>query len=116
MAVLGGSEADLEVIRNCLTKRWPYPLSHDYKMEKAATGSEPEHWYFKVKRYPWAVSYGNKHVDRLLESAKDLLKQKGHPEVAGAMPGPKNMDAESGKSVIVFLMKVSVILTFSKFI
>ena len=103
---MGASEADLEVIRSVLQKRWPYPLSHDYRVDNSDL-SKSDLWYFKVKRYPWAVSYGNKHVDKVIESAKDLLKVKGHAEVAESLPGPNNMDAESGKSIIVFLIKVS---------
>jgi hypothetical protein len=55
-----------------------------------------------VKRYPWAVSYGNKHVDRAIESTKELLAKKPNINV----PNPANMDAESAKSLLVFLLKV----------
>ena len=29
---MGGTDDDLDVIRNCLQSRWPYPLSRDYKV------------------------------------------------------------------------------------
>ena len=57
---------------------------------------------FQVKRYPWAVSYGNKHVDRAIESTKELLANKPIQ-----VPNPGNMDAESAKSLLVFLIKVN---------
>ena len=59
--------------------------------------------FFQVKRYPWAVSYGNKHVDRAIESTKELLAKK--PNIS--VPNPANMDAESAKSLLVFLLKVN---------
>lgn len=103
IGVLGGTEADIEAIRKCLQNRWPYPLTHDYKVEK--DGNEEEFWQFKVKRYPWAVSYGNKHIDRAIETAQSLIQQ--HHEIT--FPPPQNMDAESGKSILVYLIKVSLI-------
>ena len=32
LAIVGGTDDDLDVIRNCLQSRWPYPLSRDYKV------------------------------------------------------------------------------------
>lgn len=92
----------MEAIRKVLTSRWPYPLTHDNKMEKAE-GSNTDWWMFKVKRYPWAVSYGNKHVDKAVEAAKVLAEQRQIK-----LPSPKNMDSESAKSLLVFLLKVIV--------
>ena len=61
----------------------------------------PDWWFFKVKRYPWNVSYGNKHADKAIEATKTLLeKQKV------SLPPPSNMDAESAKSLLIFLLKV----------
>ena len=65
----------------------------------------PDWWFFKVKRYPWNVSYGNKHADKAIEATKTLLeKQKV------SLPPPSNMDAESAKSLLIFLLKVGVFL------
>jgi hypothetical protein len=55
----------------------------------------------KVKRYPWAVSYGNKYLDRTIEWTRNLLRSRQVP-----IPSPQNSDSESGKSIIVFLIKV----------
>lgn len=56
---------------------------------------------FKVKRHPWAVSYGNAYLDRTVAWARAFL---GRP---AALPPPRNADAESGRSVLVFALKVS---------
>lgn len=59
---------------------------------------------FKVKRYPWAVSYGNKYLDRTIEWTRSLLRSRQVP-----IPSPQNSDSESGKSILVFLLKVPTI-------
>jgi hypothetical protein len=87
------------VIRNCLQSRWPYPLSRDYRVMSDV--GQPDWWFFKVKRYPWTVSYGNKHVDKAIEATKTLLEKQNVN-----VPGPSNMDAESAKSLLIFLLKV----------
>lgn len=97
----GASEETLEVIRSTLTSRWPYPLTID---EAVASGASS--WIFKVKRYPWTVSYGNKHLDKLIEGAKKQLAQ--YPQVPiPPPPAPKNDDGESAKSLLTYLVKVS---------
>ena len=67
-------------------------------------------WLFKVKRYPWAVSYGNKHLDTLIEAVKVVAARKDIK-----LPSPKNMDAESAKSLLVFLLKVRSFHKFTNF-
>ena len=62
----------------------------------------PDWWFFKVKRYPWNVSYGNKHADKAIEATKTLLEKQNV-----SLPPPSNMDAESAKSLLIFLLKVS---------
>ena len=54
-----------------------------------------------MKRYPWAVSYGNKYLDRTIEWTRSLLRSRQVP-----IPSPQNSDSESGKSVLVFILKV----------
>lgn len=55
-----------------------------------------------MKRYPWCVSYGNKHVDRAIEATRAIMAKQTKVD----LPGPTNMDAESAKSLLVFLIKV----------
>eukprot|EP00095_Tigriopus_kingsejongensis_P006751 maker-scaffold1404_size42976-snap-gene-0.12 protein:Tk06751 transcript:maker-scaffold1404_size42976-snap-gene-0.12-mRNA-1 annotation:"---NA---" len=56
IGVIGGSEADIEAIRKCLQSRWPYPLTHDYKVEK--DGNEEEFWQFKeLSDLGWRVQF-----------------------------------------------------------
>lgn len=57
-------------------------------------------WLFKVKRYPWAVSYGNKYLDRTIEWTRGFLRRQV------PIRSPQNSDAESGKSVLIFMLKV----------
>ena len=64
----------------------------------------PDWWFFKVKRYPWNVSYGNKHADKAIEATKTLLEKQNV-----SLPPPSNMDAESAKSLLIFLLKVSLL-------
>ena len=97
MAVFGATEEDLEAVRRVLSSRWPYPLTRDGVLE----GCE-EWWLFKVKRYPWSVSYGNKHADKAMEAAKELLARRQLQ-----LSPPKNMDSDSAKSVLACLVKVS---------
>jgi len=67
-------------------------------------------WQFKVKRYPWAVSYGNKHLDRVMEAVKAAASLR--PELDGrVVREPNNMDAESAKSMLAFLLKVRLLVT-----
>ena len=84
----------MQKLRECITSRWPYPLTGDAEISDG--------WHlFKVKRYPWAVSYGNKHVDRAVEVAKVVLAQRDI-----SLPNPTNMDSESAKSLLCFVIKV----------
>ena len=55
-----------------------------------------------MKRYPWTVSYGNKHADKAIEATKTLLEKQNV-----SVPPPSNMDAESAKSLLIFLLKAS---------
>lgn len=55
---------------------------------------------FKVKRYPWAVSYGNKFVDCTVDWTRSLIGRQVH------ISTPQNSDPESGKSVLVHIIKV----------
>ena len=78
------------------------------KINNEAAGSSVEQiWLFKVKRYPWAISYGNKKLDRTIETMKYLVPQ-------FSIPSPQNMDPDSGKSLIslVELVYTETTLTF----
>ena len=110
---------EVEVIRNAIKTRWPYPITKDvcisatqtnpsYENENSNSGKKNNHllgsssepiWLFKVKRYPWAISYGSKKLDRTIETTKYLLPQL-------SIPSPQNMDPDSGKSLIIFILKV----------
>jgi len=117
--VLGGDEEEVDVIRKAITHRWPYPISKDSCISASQTNTSNENndvlnkpngpatslyeqiWLFKVKRYPWAISYGSKKFDRTVETAKHLLPQL-------SIPPPKNMDLDSGKSLLIFALKVQI--------
>ena len=126
LLVLGGDGTEVEVIRNAIKTRWPYPITKDLCISATQTnpsnenenldtnkknnhlvGSSYEHiWLFKVKRYPWAISYGKKKLDRTIEATKYLLPQL-------SIPSPQNTDPDSGKSLIIFILKVHIKLIFN---
>ena len=95
MILVGCSQHEVDIIRTVLRNRWPYPVSRD---EELILDDRNKAWLFKLKRHPWAVSYGHKHLDRAAEFAQTLLHKSLNP--------PKNTDADSGKSILVFLLKV----------
>ena len=101
--------------------RWPYPISKDMCISATqinntidnnetpnksnlsiSSSSYQQIWLFKVKRYPWAISYGSKKIDRAVETAKHVLPQL-------SIPPPHNMDPDSGKSLLIFVLKVIMI-------
>ena len=122
LLVLGGDKEEVDAIRNAITYRWPYPISKDScisacqtntsneinevpnKPNNPAVSSYEQIWLFKFKRYPWAISYGSKKFDRTVDAAKHLLPQL-------SIPAPRNMDADSGKSLLIFALKVRIIVT-----
>ena len=96
--------------------RWPYPISKDTCIsatqinntidnnETPSKSHQPlssyqQIWLFKLKRYPWAISYGSRKIDRAVETAKHILPQL-------SIPPPHNMDPDSGKSLLIFVLKV----------
>lgn len=81
--------------RTVLKSRWPYPIGRD---EELILDDKHKSWLFKLKRHPWAMSYGHKHLDKAAEMAQSLLHKNLAP--------PKNTDVDSGKSILVFLIKV----------
>eukprot|EP00096_Caligus_rogercresseyi_P014318 TRINITY_DN6810_c0_g1_i1.p1 TRINITY_DN6810_c0_g1~~TRINITY_DN6810_c0_g1_i1.p1 ORF type:complete len:634 (+),score=132.70 TRINITY_DN6810_c0_g1_i1:91-1902(+) len=93
LCVIGGGSEEKDLIRKAIETRWPYPISQDRSLE----GSQVH--IFKVKRYPWAHSYGHKDLDKVILFATSLL-----PTQLSLAP-PKNMDTDSGKSLILFLLK-----------
>ena len=95
LILIGGSQIETDLVRNVIKSRWPYPISRDGEL---FLDEKNKAWLFKLKRQPWAVSYGNKKFDRAVEIAQTLLRKSISP--------PKNTDSESGKSVLVFLLKV----------
>ena len=95
LILIGGSQTETDLVRNVIKSRWPYPISRDGEL---FLDEKNKAWLFKLKRQPWAVSYGNKKFDRAVEIAQTLLRKSISP--------PKNTDSESGKSVLVFLLKV----------
>ena len=115
--MLGGDTSEVEVIRNAIQTRWPYPITKDLcisatqinktnenecadkKNDAVVESSCEQIWLFKVKRYPWAISYGSKKMDRTVEAMKYLIPQ-------FSVPSPQNMDPDSGKSLIIFILKV----------
>ena len=56
-------------------------------------------WEWRVKRYPWRISYGAKLVDRTASRMARLVK----------LPAPRHHDLESAKSMLIFCIKVGVI-------
>ena len=92
LSLFGGGQEEIEVIRETLISRWPYPIVSDGAI------SNGEGWRWKVKRYPWRMSYGSKVVDRAVDRASRLVKQI-------SIPPPANSDLESAKSVVVFIIK-----------
>ena len=118
LLVLGGNKEEVDAIRNAITHRWPYPISKDScisacqtntsneinevpnKPNNPAASSYEQIWLFKFKRYPWAISYGSKKVDKAVEAAKCVFTQKL------PIPPPNNTDPDSGKSVLIFILKV----------
>ena len=101
--LIGANQQEIEVTRNILKNRWPYPCSRDQEL---ILDDKNKAWLFKLKRHPWAVSYGHKHLDRAAEIAQSLL----HKPIAP----PKNTDADSGKSILIFLLRVSFKLNIGK--
>jgi hypothetical protein len=102
--LIGGGQNEVDLTRQVLKSRWPYPITQDKQLilDEQDAKKQPKVWLFKMKRQPWAISYGNKQLDRVLEMAQTVLKRPLRP--------PKNMDADSGKSVLVFLLKVNLFL------
>ena len=96
LILIGGSNNETDMVRNVIKSRWPYPITRD---EELFLDEKNKAWLFKMKRQPWAVSYGNKSFDKAVEIAQTLLRK--------SLPPPKNTDADSGKSILVFLLKVS---------
>ena len=94
--LIGANQQEIELTRSILKNRWPYPCSRDQEL---ILDDKNKAWLFKLKRHPWAVSYGHKHLDRAAEIAQSFL----HKPIAP----PKNTDADSGKSIIIFLLRVS---------
>ncbi len=88
--------------------------NEDDGKKKAEAKDDKALWQFKVKRYPWAVSYGNKHLDKLVDAVKVAASEVGAGRQTSLpdIPEPANMDAESAKSVLAFLLKVRI--TFRK--
>ena len=98
LVLIGGSPKEIEMTRQVLKTRWPYPISRDEELDVEAAGKSKV-WVFKVKRQPWAMSYGHKQIDRAIDMAQGLLHR--------PFPPPTNTDSDSGKSILVFLLKVS---------
>lgn len=96
LVLIGGGTQEIEIARNVLKTRWPYPIVRDEELDLEASKSRV--WVFKVKRQPWAVSYGHKHLDKAIEMAQGILHR--------PFPPPSNTDSDSGKSILVFLLKV----------
>ena len=96
MILIGGTRSEIDLVRSIIKSRWPYPISRD---EELILDDKNKAWLFKLKRQPWAVSYGNKSFDKAVEIAQTLLHK--------SLPPPKNTDTDSGKSILVFLLKVS---------
>ena len=96
LILIGGGTKEIELARTVLKTRWPYPIIRDEELDMETSKSRV--WVFKVKRQPWAVSYGHKHLDKAMEMAQGLLHR--------PFPPPSNTDSDSGKSILVFLLKV----------
>jgi len=87
----GGGQEEIDGVREILSSRWPYPIATDMAVSASC-------WSWKVKRYPWRMSYGNKLVDRAVDRASKMVRQL-------SFPPPSNHDLESAKSLLVCLMK-----------
>jgi len=91
LTLTGGTEEEINVLRETVLSRWPYPIVSDMAISS-------DSWSWKVKRYPWRMSYGSKMVDRAVDRATKLVRQL-------SFPPPNNTDLESAKSLVVFIMK-----------
>jgi len=91
LTLTGGGQEEIDILRETLLNRWPYPIVSD-------TAVSASSWSWKVKRYPWRMSYGSKMVDRAVDRATKLVRQL-------SFPPPNNNDLESAKSLVVFIMK-----------
>ena len=87
----GGGQEEIEGVREILASRWPYPIVNDTAVSASC-------WSWKVKRYPWRMSYGNKLVDKAVDRASKMVRQI-------SFPPPNNHDLESAKSLLVCLIK-----------
>ena len=87
----GGGQEEIDGVREVLASRWPYPIVNDTAVSASC-------WSWKVKRYPWRMSYGNKLVDKAVERASKMVRQI-------SFPAPNNHDLESAKSLLVCLIK-----------
>jgi len=116
----GAAGDEVNTIRDVISSRWPYPIHVDAHIAQLrventtiTNGSSPASpansssasvddapteqmdWEWKVRRYPWRVSYGARLVDRAVERVCRLLP----------LPSPKHQDLESAKSIIIFSIK-----------
>jgi len=91
LTLTGGGQEEIDILRETLLNRWPYPIVSDLAVSASS-------WSWKVKRYPWRMSYGSKMVDRAVDRASKLVRQL-------SFPPPNNNDLESAKSLVVFIMK-----------
>jgi len=99
LVLYNGEEEDVEVVRQTLANRWPYPVVQDAQVQDGV-------WLWKVRRYPWRISYGSKFVDRAVGRATKLVRQISQDRLPQlGIPPPNNSDMESAKSLIVFLIK-----------
>lgn len=99
LVLYGGQEEDVVVVRETLDSRWPYPVVQDAKVGEGA-------WTWKVRRYPWRISYGSKFVDRAVNRAAKLVRQLSQDRLRQLpIPPPSNSDMESAKSLVIFLIK-----------
>ena len=87
----GGGQDETDGVREILASRWPYPIVNDTAVSASC-------WSWKVKRYPWRISYGNKLVDKAVDRASKMVRQI-------SFPPPNNHDLESAKSLLVCLIK-----------
>ena len=108
----GGGQEEIDGVREILASRWPYPIviiiiiiitiiiviirwPYPIVNDTAVSASC---WSWKVKRYPWRMSYGNKLVDKAVDRASKMVRQI-------SFPPPNNHDLESAKSLLVCLIK-----------
>jgi hypothetical protein len=91
LTLTGGGQEEIDILRETLLNRWPYPIVSDMAVSASS-------WSWKVKRYPWRMSYGSKMVDRAVDRASKLVRQL-------SFPPPNNNDLESAKSLVVFIIK-----------